>query len=176
MKKAIFLDRDGVLNEAVVREGRPYPPSSLATTRIVRDAPRALAALRQAGYLLIVVTNQPDVARGLAQRDEVESINKYLQSTLDLDDVRTCFHDTPDGCQCRKPKPGALLGAALNHGIDLTRSWMIGDRWSDIEAGRLAGCQTVFLQCNYSEAQPSDQTHTAKTLLEASNIITGVDR
>jgi D-glycero-D-manno-heptose 1,7-bisphosphate phosphatase len=157
-RRAVFFDRDGVLNEAVVRDGRPYPPSSVAEVRVMPGAADALARLARAGFLLIGVTNQPDIARGRQRRDVVDAINAAIRTALPLDDLRMCPHDTPDGCACRKPKPGMLVDAAAEHGIDLAASVMVGDRWTDIEAGRRAGCRTVLIGDGYGEpsAGPAD--------------------
>ena len=173
MNRAVFLDRDGVLNRAYVREGRPYPPSNLAELEILPDVPQALSALRRAGFLLIVVTNQPDVARGITSREVVEGINKHLAGRLVIDEFYTCFHDTPDGCDCRKPRPGSLLEAAKKHTIDLGSSYMVGDRWTDVEAGLRAGCKTIFIDHGYAEKQPEAFDYRANSLLEASQIILG---
>jgi len=154
MRRAVFLDRDGVLNAAVVRDGRPYPPASLSGMTLLPGVATACAELKRLGYLLIVVTNQPDIARGTADRLEVEAINGALQTRLGLDDVTVCPHDDTDGCDCRKPKPGLLVAASRRWGIDLTASFMVGDRWRDIAAGRAAGCRTIFVDYGYSERRP----------------------
>jgi D-glycero-D-manno-heptose 1,7-bisphosphate phosphatase len=153
---AVFLDRDGVVNRAVVRGGRPYPPSSVAELEIVPDAATALAELKRRRFLLLVVTNQPDVARGTQQRSVVEAIHTALRLRLPIDDFFVCYHDDGDACDCRKPSPGLLLQAATNYSIDLTGSFLIGDRWKDIEAGRGAGCRTVWIDRRYSERLPRD--------------------
>jgi len=173
MNRAIFLDRDGVINRALVREGKPYPPKNLAEIEILSGVAQALTALRQAGFLLIVVTNQPDVARGTTTREAVEEINKYLAKNLSIDEFRTCYHDSQDDCDCRKPKPGAVLAAAKQHHIDLSRSFMVGDRWRDTEAGRSAGCKTIFIDYNYAEQQPEAVDYRVNSLLEAAHIILG---
>jgi D-glycero-D-manno-heptose 1,7-bisphosphate phosphatase len=154
LRRAVFLDRDGVLNRAVVRQGRPYPPASAAELDIVPGVRECLLALKRLGFLLIVVTNQPDVARGTQTLERVEEINAALRAALPLDDVLACFHDDADGCACRKPRPGLLLEAARRHGIDLAGSFMVGDRWRDVEAGAAAGCRTVWIECGYSERAP----------------------
>jgi len=165
--KAVFLDRDGVLNEAVIRDGKPYAPAALAELQLVPHAAEALARLKGAGYLLIVVTNQPDVARGTQTMATVEALNRELSSRLPLDEVRVCPHDDADRCQCRKPAPGLLLDAAHDWGIELERSVMVGDRWRDVEAGRRAGCATVFVDSGYSERSPEAPDLTVGTLGEA---------
>ena len=151
---AVFLDRDGVLNKAVVRDGKPYPPASLDELKIYPEAAAALARLKQAGYLLLVVTNQPDVARGRTPRRVVEAIDSAIGSALPIDDFLVCWHDDADACACRKPKPGLLLEAAGRYTIDLHRSFLIGDRWRDIDAGAAAGCLTVLIDRQYRERQP----------------------
>jgi len=153
--RAVFLDRDGVLNEAVMRDGKPYPPASAAEVQIVADAAAALGRLKARGLPLIVVTNQPDVARGAQSAGEVEAIHGRLRRELPLDDVLSCFHDDSDGCSCRKPKPGLIVEGAGRHGVDLRRSFMIGDRWRDIDAGKGAGCRTIWIDRGYDERKPS---------------------
>lgn len=154
LRRAVFLDRDGVLNGAVVRNGRPYPPASAAEMTLLPGVEDACARLKKARVLLIVVTNQPDIARGTADAVEVEAINGALKARLGLDEICLCPHDDADACACRKPKPGLLLRAADRWKIDLRNSFMVGDRWRDIEAGRAAGCQTIFVDHGYAERQP----------------------
>jgi D-glycero-D-manno-heptose 1,7-bisphosphate phosphatase len=153
--KAVFLDRDGVLNRAFVRDGKPYSPGSLDEFEILPDVPRALAALKECGLLLLVVTNQPDVARGAQQRLVVESMHAKLRASLPVDDVFVCYHDDKDACNCRKPKPGLLLQAAAVYRLDLASCFLIGDRWRDIEAGHAAGCATVWIDRGYDEPGPA---------------------
>lgn len=145
MKPAVFLDRDGVLNRALVQGGISRPPWSLDQVELMPGAVEACRLLRDAGYVLVVVTNQPDVARGTQHRKVVEDINRVVAAQVKVDDVRVCYHDDADGCACRKPAPGMLLAAADTWKIDLRSSFMVGDRWRDVEAGRRAGCQTVLV-------------------------------
>jgi D-glycero-D-manno-heptose 1,7-bisphosphate phosphatase len=153
--KAVFLDRDGVLNEALVHEGKPVAPSRLEDFKVYPQTAGALARLKSAGFLLIVVTNQPDVARGEVARETVEAINARLRSELPmLDDVFVCWHDDPDNCPCRKPRPGMLLDAAAKYGIDLAASFLVGDRWRDIDAGANAGVHTVLIDRHWPERGP----------------------
>ena len=154
-KRAVFLDRDGVVNEAVVRNGKPYPPNDAASVQIPAGTAEALARLKERGYLLLVVTNEPDVARGRQKRDVVEEMNRRLRSELPLDEVLTCYHDDPDDCECRKPRPGLLKRAAQRYGIDLGHSYLIGDRWRDIDAGANAGCKTIWIDRGYIEQAPA---------------------
>lgn len=173
LRRAVFLDRDGVLNRALLRDGCPHPPQSLAELEILPGVTEALARLREAGFLLIVVTNQPDVARGQQQRHVVEEINRALSARLPLDEVCVCYHDTADGCTCRKPAPGLLLAAAARWRIDLEASYMIGDRWKDIEAGRRAGCRTILIDHHYAEAMRGAPDYTTTSLLAAVDWVTG---
>jgi D-glycero-D-manno-heptose 1,7-bisphosphate phosphatase len=170
-KPAIFLDRDGVINRVILRDGRPHPPGSLAALEILPGVEEALARLKEAGYGLVVVTNQPDVARGKTPRSLVDSINETLQRALPLDSIRTCFHDSADDCLCRKPKPGMLLAAAEEMDLDLSASYMVGDRWRDMEAGQRAGCRTFFIDYRYDEPRPEKQDYVVGSLLEAAQII-----
>lgn len=170
--QAVFLDRDGVLNQAIIKQGKPYPPASLKELIVPKEVGDALKNLKQAGFLLIGATNQPDVARGITERKTVETINQQLIQTLPLDSIRVCYHDDIDQCYCRKPLPGLLLQAAQDYNIDLQNSYMIGDRWKDIEAGKRAGCRTIWLDYRYDEHFKSDQPDfTAALLNDAANWI-----
>ena len=155
LRKAVFLDRDGVINRAVIRDGKPYPPATVDEMQLMPRVGEALAALKEAGYLLIVVTNQPDVARGTTPRAAVDAIHDALMAALPLDEIRCCFHDDADNCTCRKPKPGALLDAAAEHDVSLSDSFMVGDRWRDIEAGQAAGVRTLLIDYAYCEQAAS---------------------
>lgn len=170
-RKAVFLDRDGVIIRAVVRSGRPFPSTSGVMPEILPDVPEALARLHRAGFLLIVVTNQPDVARGVTPKCDVEAANTHLAAALPLTEVRVCYHDDDDGCECRKPRPGMLLSAARAHDIDLAGSFMVGDRWRDVEAGERAGCKTFFIDCGYDERQPERYDFRVASLAEAAKAI-----
>ena len=171
MRQAVFLDRDGVINRALVRDGKPYPPANLSEIEILPGVLSALDLLHKAGLLLIIVTNQPDVARGITSKATVEQINNYLSVFLPIDEIRTCYHDSGDCCDCRKPMPGAILASAKHNGIDLQVSYMIGDRWRDMEAGQRAGCQTIFIDYGYSEKQPDLVDYRVGSLSEAAHII-----
>jgi D-glycero-D-manno-heptose 1,7-bisphosphate phosphatase len=156
-RRAVFLDRDGVLNRAVVREGKPYPPDSVADLDILPGVPDALAELKAAGFLLVVVTNQPDVAKGIQRRAVVEAIHQRLRAELPLDAVFVCYHQDSDRCNCRKPAPGLLEEAAARYELYLPFCYMVGDRWRDVDAGCRAGCRTVFLDYGYRERAPENE-------------------
>jgi D-glycero-D-manno-heptose 1,7-bisphosphate phosphatase len=172
-RRAVFLDRDGTINVATIRGGKSYPPASLDELVLIPGAIEAIAALRRSGYCTVVVTNQPDVATGKQRREVVEAINQVLKSQLTLDDIRVCYHQDADGCSCRKPKPGMLLEAARDWNIDLGRSFIIGDRWRDVEAGRAAGCRTLLIEAGYRERR-SKPDFSVASLVEACDIIANI--
>jgi len=163
--RAVFFDRDGVLNEAIVRDGLPYSPGTPDQLKVVADAPAALAQLRAAGFLLIVVTNQPEVSRGKVTRAQVDEMNAALAAALPLDGFMVCWHDDQDACRCRKPKPGLLEEAARQFGIELHRSFLVGDRWRDVDAGAAAGCRTVLIDYHYLERPPAREPDLRTTSL-----------
>ncbi len=150
-RPAVFLDRDGVLNETFVRDGVPTPPRSAADFRLLPGVVDACVGLKRAGFALVVVTNQPDIARGTQTWAEVDRMHDRLRSLVPLDDVYVCPHDDVDACACRKPQPGMLLAAAERLGLDLSRSASVGDRWRDVEAARRAGVTAIYVECNYDE-------------------------
>jgi D-glycero-D-manno-heptose 1,7-bisphosphate phosphatase len=175
-RRAVFLDRDGVLNRALLKNGKPYPPARLEEVEILPGVWEGLRTLRDAGFLLLVVTNQPDVARGTQRREVVEAINEHLRAQLPLDEFFVCYEDGND-CPERKPNPGLLLRAAARHLLELPASFMVGDRWRDVEAGRRAGCRTVFLDYGYQEKQPPvPPDYVTRSLADAADWILLQDR
>lgn len=168
-----FLDRDGVINRCGPSlSGTPVPPRCAGELELLPRVKKACALLRAADFKLVVVTNQPDVARGTLERAVVEEINERLARRLALDDVRVCFHDDADVCGCRKPAPGLLLAAAAEFDGDLRASVMVGDRWRDVEAGRRAGCATVLVGAGWGEPFPTQPDHRAADLFDAALWIT----
>ena len=154
-RPCVFLDRDGVLNLALIRDGRPHPPRHLEEFKLHHDALNGCERLKQAGFLLVVVSNQPDVGRGTQSRAIVNAMNERLAALIPvLDGIETCFHGGADfhqSCLCRKPKPGMLHRAAEMMLIDLPSSYLIGDRWRDVDCARAAGCRAIFIDRGYSE-------------------------
>jgi len=165
------LDRDGVINASVVRDDKPYPPASLTELEILPGVPEAIRALREASFPIVVTTNQPDVATGIQRREVVEAMHRNLRNELLIDDIRVCYHTDLDNCTCREPNPGMLSEAAHDLAIDLTRSFMVGDRWRDIEAGKAAGCYTFFIDYGYLEMKPESPDMVVASLEEASKMI-----
>jgi D-glycero-D-manno-heptose 1,7-bisphosphate phosphatase len=170
-KRAVFLDRDGVLNRAIIQDGKPYPPRRPEDFEIFDEARAACAILKSAGFQLVCVTNQPDVGRGVSSAKSVQKLNDILMMELPLDDLRVCMHDDAAGCYCRKPKPGLLEAAADQLHLDLATSFMVGDRWRDIEAGRAAGCRTVLIDHHYAERRPEKPDFTTESIAAAAKWI-----
>ena len=172
--RAIFFDRDGVLIEPRVIDGKPYPPESWLKTRIYEDVSMVLEQFKAEGFYLIVISNQPDVARGTQTREAVENINSGLLSQLPLDDILVCYHDDSDQCDCRKPKTGMIVEAAQRYSLDLHSSFVVGDRAKDIQCGKNAGCMTVFINHDYAEEKPFPAADlTVSSLSEAVEWILG---
>jgi D-glycero-D-manno-heptose 1,7-bisphosphate phosphatase len=172
--KAVFLDRDGVLNEIIERDGKPASPRLVGELRIVADAAVSLERMKAAGFRLFVVTNQPDVSRGLMSSEALDEIHAAVVAALPVEEIAACRHDNADNCACRKPKPGLLIDLAQRHGIDLPRSWMIGDQDRDIACGQAAGCKTILLARAYNSQAGAD--HAVATLSQAADIIVAADQ
>jgi D-glycero-D-manno-heptose 1,7-bisphosphate phosphatase len=173
--RCVFLDRDGVLNKAIVRDGKPYPPSSPEELELSSDAVAGCERLKQAGFRLVVVTNQPDIGRGKQTREVVDAINQRLAELIPvLDRLEVCGHagaEHGDPCECRKPKPGMLQRAAAALDIELSASWMIGDRWRDVDCAHAAGCRAVFIDHGYSEPLREKPEFTVANFREAVAVI-----
>lgn len=167
LRKAVFLDRDGVLIQAIIRNNKPYAAVTHDEVQIIDGVKEACAELSGLGYMLVLVTNQPDVARNKISRRFVDEVNEKLVEALGLDAARVCDHDNADNCPCRKPKAGLMTAAAHEFDIDLAASIMVGDRWRDIEAGMNAGCRTVFIDYGYDEPMNNQPDHIARSLRAA---------
>jgi D-glycero-D-manno-heptose 1,7-bisphosphate phosphatase len=172
-RAAVFLDRDGVLNRAEVREGKPYAPRCLRDFRLLPGTTAAVRALRDAGFLLVVVTNQPDIGNGHVAPDVVEAMHARLRHRLSPDAIEVCPHRQDEGCTCRKPRPGLLRTAAVRLDIDLARSFLVGDRQHDIVAGRAVGCYTIFVDRGYREPRPVEADATVRSFPAAARRIIG---
>jgi D-glycero-D-manno-heptose 1,7-bisphosphate phosphatase len=156
-QRTIFLDRDGVINKVVFRDGRPTAPRQPAEFEIDEGVEESLERLRAAGFKLFVVTNQPDVARGLMSGESLRVMTDRIMATLPVDAVRVCAHDDRDGCECRKPKPGMLFELAREHGLALRESYLIGDSWKDTFAAGAAGCRSIILDRPYNREDAADR-------------------
>ena len=171
MKRAVFFDRDGVLIRTDVRDGRPYAIRSCADLEMLPGARESVAIVRRLGFLAIGATNQPDVARGLVDLAEVNAMHDRIMHELSLDEIQVCFEVEGPQTHRYKPRPGMLLDAAAAHGIDLERSYMIGDRWRDVDAGRAAGCFCIFIDCGYAEDLRQRPDVIVPNVLAAANLI-----
>jgi D-glycero-D-manno-heptose 1,7-bisphosphate phosphatase len=170
MNRSVFLDRDGVINVGVVKNGKPFAPATVDEFTIAPGVAEACAALKAAGFLLIVTTNQPDVSRGAMRREDVAAIHDRLRSRLPIDDLIVCFHDDSDRCACRKPLPGMIYAMAVKHEVQIPRSYMVGDRWRDIGSGKAAGCTTILVNA-FPESTRIEPDVELPDLLEASRWI-----
>ena len=171
MKKAVFFDRDGVLVRSLVRDGKPYAARTLEEFEILPESGDVTRDLAEAGFPLVVFTNQPDVGNGLVERSVVEEMNRILQQTLPLTAIKVCYHSQTEGCTCRKPKPGMLIEAAREFDLDLSQSYVVGDRWRDVGAGKAAGCVTIFIDRGYDEPLPENPDIVVDSLTEAADVI-----
>jgi len=171
MRRAIFLDRDGTLNKAFIKNGLPFSPSSFNEFEILPGVKESLLKLKKLNFVCLLITNQPDVSRGKIKKNVVIQMNNFLKSEIKLDDIFICYHDDHDNCECRKPKPGLLLNAKKKWNINLNKSYMIGDRWKDIQAGINAGCKTVFINNGYKDNKEIKANFITDSLLDAVYIL-----
>ena len=149
---AVFFDRDGVLIKTEVRNGKPYAIRDIKDLVILPDAVAVVDKFKEAGYKIVIVTNQPDVGNGFIRQSVVEEMHNILLRELPIDLIKSCYHQQGAGCNCRKPNTGMFTEAAVKLNIDLGSSIMIGDRSSDIQAGQAAGCFTIFIDYGYNES------------------------
>ncbi len=170
MNRAVFLDRDGVINKTIIKMGKPRAPYTLSEFAFIEGVEVAVRNIQAAGFLTIVVTNQPDVARGWVEMKQVELVNQHVMTTLSVNEIYACFHTDQDNCECRKPKPGMLLAAAQKWNIDLSESFMIGDRASDVDAGLRAGCVSILVGSGAESSGITPDYH-CENLLKASEWI-----
>lgn len=172
LRPAVFMDRDGTLNVPVVRDGKPYAPTRLEEFRLYESVPGACRALKAAGFALVVATNQPDVGRGTVAQPVIESMHRRLLELVpEIDRVEVCYDGADGMSNRRKPEPGMLLDAAAALGIDLAKSWMVGDRWRDVACGRRAGARTIFINFDYSEPKDTAPDFTVMSFQEAVAVI-----
>jgi D-glycero-D-manno-heptose 1,7-bisphosphate phosphatase len=180
-RAAVFLDRDGVLADLVWHEVDQAYEGAAQPERVTlaADAAEGLRRIRDAGYVMVVVSNQPAAAKGTATRAQLAATHDRFVALLEgagveLDDYRYCFHHPDEACSCRKPEPGLILRAADELDVDVRRSWMIGDADRDVEAGRRAGCRTILIdnpQSEHRRGGESRANHRARSLAEAAVIV-----
>lgn len=155
-RRAIFLDRDGVINKVLLNNGKPFSPRKFHEFGLIQNIEGTLISFKEMGFLNIIITNQPDIARGLMKTEELERMHSLIKKSLMIDDIYVCPHDDSDNCSCRKPKPGMLFDASKKWNIDLSGSYLIGDTWKDVEAGKLAGCKTILIEMPYNQGIECD--------------------
>ena len=170
-KKAFFLDRDGVINESLVEKNKPKAPLDLSQFRIIEGVKESLQILKQKNYLNIIITNQPDVNLGILSKSTVSEMHKIIYEELAIDDIFVCFHNDKDNCFCRKPKPGLVYEAEKKWGIDTDNSFLIGDRWRDIDLASTLGIKSFFIDYNYNEPKPKNYNHKVSSLKEAVGLL-----
>ena len=159
-RSALFLDRDGVVNYTIVKNNKPFPPLSIEELEIIPEIKQSIQFAKNNYMKVFVITNQPDVSRGLVTKNVIENINLFIMSNLDIDEIFTCYHDNQDNCECRKPKPGAFIALSQKYNINLSKSIMVGDRAKDIEAAKNANCPSIFINYGYNEQKPTYQNYT----------------
>ena len=169
--KAIFLDRDGILNKVIIRRGKPSSPWNLKDFKLLSHIEKYLKTLNEIGFLNIVFTNQPDVKRGYLKVEDLEKMHKIIAEKLPVDEITFCPHDDKDNCSCRKPTPGLIFEAAKKWSLDLKNSFVIGDNWKDVLAGKKAGCKTILIRRNYNKNLKDSYNFEARNLKEAVEII-----
>ena len=175
-KKAIFIDRDGIINKVVMREGTVSSPWRLEEFEILPDVKECLGAFKKMGFLNIVFSNQPDISRGFLKIDDLDKMHKIIADKLPMDEIKFCPHDDKAHCSCRKPKPGLILEAVEKWSIDLEKSYVIGDSWKDIGAGKAAGCKTFLLRREYNKDFQKDYNFEVNNLKEMVEIIKKLDK
>lgn len=174
LQRAVFLDRDGVINRALVQNGKPYAPSTLEEFEILDGVETAISSLKAQGFQVVIVTNQPDLAKKILDPKILSEMHARIERELKVDAIKVCVHTDEQNCLCRKPRPGMLLEAAEEFSIDLSQSYMIGDRWRDMDAGKAAGCKTILIGSGYAADRPVKNFDAqVESLLEASQMILG---
>jgi len=171
MKSGVFLDRDGVVNKIILKERRPYSPRKLDQLEILDGVRDAVKILQKLGFKVVVITNQPEISRGLITENLVMEMHNKISEETGIKNFYFCRHDDFHDCGCRKPKTGMLLRAAVELDLDFNQSYLVGDRWKDIQAGQKVGCKCYFIDNNYDEPMPISPFHTVKSLYEAAILI-----
>ena len=173
LNKAIFLDRDGVINKSIIANGKPYAPLLFEDFVFYEDTKKAIVVIQSLDYKTIIVTNQPEINKGNLNHEELKRMNDRIYNELKIDDIFVCEHTSEEDCDCRKPKPGMILNASKKHNIDLSQSFLIGDRYKDIESAHAAGCNSIFIDRKYSEKFPNKQIKSVSSFYEAAIFIKG---
>ena len=171
--KAFFFDRDGILNKSLIINRKPYSPKFPSELVLNYQLVKFINKLKKEGYLIIVVSNQPDIKSGKLTKFSLKIMNSIIKKYFNVDDIYICPHGKNDDCECRKPKPGMLLEASKKWNIELKKSFLIGDRWKDIAAGSIMNCTTIFIDYNYNEPKPKNCSYK---FLSISEMIKSIER
>ena len=172
-KKGVFLDRDGVINRAILVNGLPKSPKSVGEIEILDGVVEAVKAIKTLKLIPVVITNQPDVARNITSQNQANQINYQIGLATGIEHFYTCFHDDNDKCNCRKPAPGLIYQAVNDLSLDIQKSYLVGDRWKDISAGQAAGCKTFFIDYGYPDKKPEGNFTRVKSLTDVVRILEG---
>lgn len=171
MNSGVFLDRDGVINKIILREGRPHSPRNINQLKILDGVFEAVKLLQNLGHRIVVITNQPEISRGLITEDLIIKMHNKIREETGIKNFYFCPHDDFHSCECRKPKTGMLLRAATELDLDLNQSYLVGDRWKDIQAGQKVGCKCFFIDNNYDEPRPISPFYPVESLYQAAILI-----
>jgi len=169
--RAVFLDRDGVLVRAAPLKSYAHGPVTLEEFFVFPNLTEPVERLRRAGFLTILATNQPAIARGQMNWETLNEMHRRLREVVPLDDIEVCPHTDADRCACRKPKPGMLLAAAERFDIDLAASYFVGDTHRDVEAALAAAVTPILIDWPYNQGLPAP--HRVKDIAEAVRVILG---
>lgn len=165
--RAFFLDRDGVINKSLLKKGKPLAPREFKQFKIIKNVDKSLIFLKKQGFKNIIITNQPDIKKGLIKNSTSKRINKEIKKKLQIDDIFICKHTDEDNCNCRKPKTGLIKKAKKKWNIDLKKSYLIGDRWRDIFLANKLKINCFYIDKNYKERKPKKYNYKVKNLYAA---------
>jgi D-glycero-D-manno-heptose 1,7-bisphosphate phosphatase len=172
MNRAVFIDRDGIINKAIVVNRKPFSPVDIYEFKILPKAKKALKTFKKLNLMNIIITNQPDIKTGKQLSKDLDKIHNWMMINLDIDEILVCKHDDNDNCNCRKPKTGMIEQAVEKYQINISQSYLIGDRWKDIQCGQKAGCkENFFVNYNYNETRPKMPYIVVKSLYECSQYL-----
>ena len=171
--KAFFFDRDGILNKSIIKNHKPYSPRFPKELILNRELLSFIKKLKNKGFLIFVVSNQPDIKKGKLSKYSLKIINSIIKKYFLIDEIYICSHEKNDNCKCRKPKPGMLIEASKKWNVDLKKSFLIGDRWKDITAGTIMNCTTIFIDYNYRESKPRNSNYN---FINISKMINSINR
>lgn len=175
-RRAIFLDRDGVINKASFVNGKHRSPMLAGEVELYEDAKSSINKLRKLGFLIFVMTNQPEISRGNLRLEESDAINGVIQKEIEPEEIIVCPHDDSDRCCCRKPLPGMITDLISRYKLNPDTCYLIGDRANDIEAGQAAGVKSIQIDRGYPVDLSPHKLASARSLSGAVRIIQKIER